>query len=131
MAKTVQSKTNLPELLIMIVVSLTSAALLTFRMGDRTDHTALFLQAADTTLAVRTTAAKPERQNDSNRGQAFAAAPSKGEKGIESWKNISQLVSGYGFVAGLKSDGTVVAEVSEGFYYDFEGFNVSSWKDIN
>ncbi|MBQ3757351.1 MAG: hypothetical protein II873_09575 [Oscillospiraceae bacterium] len=60
---------------------------------------------------------------------AFAAAPAKERGGFENWKNIKALVAGYGFIAGLRSDGTVVAELSEDYYYP-EKVDVSSWKNI-
>lgn len=52
-----------------------------------------------------------------------------GNPDLFSWKNINSIVKGANFVAGLKSNGTVVVEVSDDTDHD-EGYDVSSWRNI-
>lgn len=72
----------------------------------------------------------PEVKTLKTTGDLGPASPlAAGDPALFSWKNINSIVKGSNFVAGLKSNGTVVVEVSDDTDYD-EDYDVSSWQNI-
>ena len=130
MAKSVWYSTKSHGLLLLVVLVLTALAFPTFLLGENALCTGLlFARHAVTVSSVSPASEELAQNNQPDKGQAFATAPVDGKNGPEDWKDITSLVTGYEFIAGLRSDGTVVADYTDSSFGPGE-FDVSAWKDI-